>query len=392
MGIEKPLIAKRRYARFLAAGRLHFAAHSHHLWPDVTRKAVLACWDDAARLWDDKWEHVLGQVLTEAQAHIARTLGLGRPTTIAFAPNTHEFLNRILSCFAGPGPVRVLSTDGEFHSFRRQSRRLAEAGVLDLDLVATEPFASFEDRFEAALAGRAFDLVYVSHVFFDSGFAVKDLSRLCRAAPPETLVVIDGYHGFMALPTDLGPIEGRAFYLAGGYKYAMSGEGVCFLHVPAGCRLRPLNTGWFADFGALEEAPADGVAYAADGFRFMGATFDPTGLYRLNAVMRLLRQLGIEVADIHAHVLALQDTFLAALDRFEHPVFNARTLISERDQATRGHFLTFRHDGAAQASRALARRNVVTDVRGDRIRLGFGAYHDGGDVRTLIERIRDCGA
>ena len=31
--------------------QLHFAAHSHHFWPDVTREAQLRCWDDACLLY-----------------------------------------------------------------------------------------------------------------------------------------------------------------------------------------------------------------------------------------------------------------------------------------------------------------------------------------------------
>ena len=46
--------------------RLHLAAHSHHLWPDVTRDAMLACWDDAARLLDHKWDRIFGEVLPES--------------------------------------------------------------------------------------------------------------------------------------------------------------------------------------------------------------------------------------------------------------------------------------------------------------------------------------
>ena len=44
------------FSRFLNAdpARLHFAAHSHHPWPDVTRDAQLATWDTAARLQDGK--------------------------------------------------------------------------------------------------------------------------------------------------------------------------------------------------------------------------------------------------------------------------------------------------------------------------------------------------
>ena len=36
--------------------RLHFCAHSHHPWPDVTRAAQLRAWEDAAQHIDAKWE------------------------------------------------------------------------------------------------------------------------------------------------------------------------------------------------------------------------------------------------------------------------------------------------------------------------------------------------
>ena len=35
-----------------APGRLHLAAHSHHLWPDASFSGQVECWDDAARLAD----------------------------------------------------------------------------------------------------------------------------------------------------------------------------------------------------------------------------------------------------------------------------------------------------------------------------------------------------
>ena len=36
---------------------------------------------------------------------------------------------------------------------------------------------------------------------------------------------------------------------------------------------------------------------------------------------------------------------------------------------------------------ALWRRGVVADVRGERLRLGFGAYHDLDDVSALTKHI-----
>ena len=46
------------FARFFAAdpARLHFAAHSHHPWPDATEAAHARYWDDAATRADRKWE------------------------------------------------------------------------------------------------------------------------------------------------------------------------------------------------------------------------------------------------------------------------------------------------------------------------------------------------
>ena len=157
-------------------------------------------------------------------------------------------------------------------------------------------------------------MVFVSQVLFNSGFALTDLAGFVDAvAAPDRLMVIDGYHGFLARPTDLAAVANRAFYIAGGYKYAMAGEGACFMHCPPGFAPRPRNTGWYASFGNLTGAQA-GVPYAADGWRFMGATFDPSGLYRLRAVFDWLADAGIDAELIHAHVEALQARFMAAMD------------------------------------------------------------------------------
>ena len=366
---------KEHFSRFLSADpdRLHFAAHSHHPWPDVSHDAQAAAWDVAARLADRKWDHVFGEVVPAAQGHIARTLGLAEPTTVAFAPNTHELFMRIVSCL--DEPVRILTSDGEFHSFRRQARRLEEAGRAVVERVAVEPFTTFADRFAAAVDGWAGDLVYISQVFFDSGFVLPDIVL----PADDAFVVIDGYHGFMAVPTDLGAAADRVFYLAGGYKYAMSGEGVCFAHCPPGYGTRPVDTGWFAGFGELETTIANQpVGFATDGSRFLGATFDPTALFRFNAVMEWLDDLGVSVADIHEHVQARQRQFLDGIDERL-----AECLIPDRSWTDRGHFLTLRFPGAADVHRRLLEANVITDVRGDRLRIGFGLYHDPDDVDLL---------
>lgn len=367
---------KEGFTRFFAADpeRLHFAAHSHHPWPDVSYEAQTQVWLDAARMADDKWAYIFETIYPGAQALIADTLGLESGDSLVFAPNTHEFLVRLFSCF--DPPVRMLSTGSEFHSFTRQSRRWEEEGLAIVDRVPTEPFETFAERFTAEARSGVHDLIYVSQVFYDSGFVVPNIDRIVSSVSEDrAFVVVDGYHGFMAMPTDLGAIQDRAFYIAGGYKYAMSGEGVCFMHCPPGYGVRPVNTGWYAGFGQLESGVSAEIGYGTNGSRFAGATSDPSGVYRMTAVLRWLDSVGVGAQQIHEHVRTLQERFLSS---GEHP---GRLVPPEPHH--RGNFLTFRTESAGDLYDALHARNVTTDYRRDRLRIGFGVYQDADDVDRL---------
>lgn len=389
---------KQHFSRFLKAApqRLHFAAHSHAYWPDVTFEAQQRCWEDAARLADRKWDHVLGEVAPAVQRGIAGHLGLGDPASLVFAPNTHDFLRRIFSCFPAGRQLRILSSDGEFHSFARQVARLEEEGLVAVQRIAVEPVEDFAGRFIAAAQAGTYDLIFLSQVFFNSGFAIADLDALvAKLAPGDAFIVIDGYHGYLARPTDLAALAGRVFYLAGGYKYAMSGEGVCFLHAPPGYGARPRDTGWYAAFGALEkkqgeQGKRDRVAYAGDARRFLGATFDPSGLYRMRAVLELLADLGLGAGEIHAHARDLQDRFLAGLRARPLALLPVERLLLDPARTPCGNFLVFDFGSEAAAAETHARlkaADISTDFRGSRLRIGFGLYQDAEDVAALLDRL-----
>ncbi len=199
--------------------------------------------------------------------------------------------------------------------------------------------------------------------------------------------MIDGYHAFCALPVDLKDIGHRAFYLAGGYKYAMSGEGACFLAIPPGCELRPVDTGWYASFEALDGPVGAAIPYAADAFRFWGATFDPSGLYRFNAVMGWLDKLGVGVEDIHAHARRLQARFLDGLAHAATPRLAVDSLVPPPG-IPRGNFLAFDVEAAADVHGRLLRHDIYVDRRVRRPRFGFGVYHDEAEVDALLARLQ----
>jgi selenocysteine lyase/cysteine desulfurase len=349
----------------------------------------MCCWEDAARLAGDKWRVVFAELLPSLQEGIAAILNLPDPSTIAFAPNTHEFLRRVLSCFPPRRPIRILSTDSEFHTFRRQAARLEEDGMVTCTYVPVEPDETFTPRFRDAAAKGGYDLVFVSQVFFSSGATSGVVEDIAAAVPDaETFIVIDGYHGFMARPTDLSKVAARVFYMAGGYKYAMAGEGVCFLHCPPSYGPRPRDTGWFAEFGALAAPAGKTVGYPADGSRFLGATFDPVGMYRMRAVLTWMTAKGIGIRQVHEHATDLMRHFLGRLEPLRPKGLMRRDLITPfGDGAAHGNFLTFRTDRAAAIEAALAAVDVQADHRGDRMRFGFGLASTREEVDTAIERM-----
>lgn len=363
---------------------LHFAAHSHHPWPDVSLAAHSQYWEDSNRFLDHKWEKIFGEVIPEAQSHIASELCLGDPRSLCFAPNTHDFLVRILSSLPADKTPNILTTDSEFHSFTRQTMRLEEERLVRVTRVPVEPFDTFLERIQSALkSGTDWSLLWLSHVFFNTGHVLPQAQLetiLDAVRSKDTMTVIDGYHAFAAMPLDISSIAHRAFYLAGGYKYAMAGEGVCFMHCPENFADRPRVTGWFAEFGALESHRSAQVAYAPSGARFYGATFDPSGLYRFNAVRRWLQEHALSTTRISAHCKELQREFLT---RLESNALNANQLcVGEVEFCAR--FLSFRTPRAGELSQKLLDNKIIVDHRGELLRVGFGIYQDLDQVERLI--------
>jgi selenocysteine lyase/cysteine desulfurase len=384
---DRSLSFKPLFSRSLSADpeRLHFAAHSHHLWPDASFDGQVEAWNDAARLADRKWDKVMEEVWPEAQGHIARELGTGAPEAIVFAPNTHQLLVSLVSALPPDRTVRILATDGEFHSARRQFARWEEAGTAIVERVPVEPFDSFPERFLQRAQNGGHDLIFVSQVMFGSGRIfdrIDDLAALAR--PSGSWVVIDGYHGFMAIDRPFGEAAAdSAFYLGGGYKYAMAGEGCAFMHAPRGFGERPVVTGWYAEFEDLS-VPPDRVAYAKDARRFLGATFDPSALYRFNAIQRMLGENGLATARISSLVTELQQQLLSGLA--STPLVDAE-LLNPLEVGPRARFLAFRSPVAQRWYAKLKARNCITDVRGDVLRIGFGIYQDPSDVDRLIDAL-----
>lgn len=363
-----------QYTHFDVGARLLLTGHSHQAWPDVALEGQTEAWMDAARHADGKWEAVAGKVERVAEGY--RSLLGGCDGDITLDTNTHGLVVRFLSAVGLDRRRKIVTTDGEFHTIRRQLDRLSEEGV-EVVRVPAAPVETLAERLAESIDdGTA--CAMVSSVLFGTGLIVPGVSMVaaaCERVGAELL--IDSYHSLGAVPMSLAGME-RAFVVGGGYKYLQLGEGNCFLRVPEGCALRPIVTGWFAEFGQLAEKKNPGeVAYGTGPARFAGSTYDPTSQYRAASVMDFFdgEGLGPEfLREVSQHQVGLLERTFLGLDLDPSIV----ALESQVPLAARGGFLALRCADAGTLYDGLLERGVRTDYRGNVLRFGPAPYlHDG---------------
>jgi selenocysteine lyase/cysteine desulfurase len=151
------------------------------------------------------------------------------------------------------------------------------------------------------------------------------------------------------------------------------------MHCPPDFGPRPPITGWYAEFGELT-APPGGVGYTADAMRFMGATFDPSALYRFVAIRRMLAAEELTTAKVSAYVEALQAQLVHAVRGT--PLDDAE-LLNPLDPHPHARVLALKSVHAAAWQQQLMAADCITDVRGDVLRIGLGLYHDAADIAAF---------
>ncbi len=376
------------YSRFRVSERALLTGHSHQAWPDVGFEAQQQAWLDAAELVDDKWSAAF-----EKHARVCRgfaTLLGDADGSIALASSTHALVVRFLSALPLRERPRLVTTDAEFHTIRRQLDRLGEVAGIEVVKVPGYPAWGAAERLARAVDDRT-AAVLASAVFYERGHCVPGLSwvaETCARHGAELLV--DAYHALGAIPFRLADhgLEG-AFVVGGGYKYLQLGEGNCFLRAPADCRMRPVVTGWYSEFAQRSEVAKDHhVAYGEGGARFAGATYDPASNYRAAAVMDFFEAQGLvpsllrEVSEHQVGLLA--DTF-RSLDLRSSIVALDETVRME----DRGGFLALKAPRAGKLSAALRERGVYTDARGAYLRFGPAPYLTDAQIVGAMEALED---
>ncbi len=371
------------YRHFRVGERLLLSGHSHQAWPDVAREGVVEAFDDAARSIDEKWELAFARAERVREGYRAL---LGDPGgEIALGASTHELVVRWLSALPLAAKPRLVTTDGEFHTLRRQLTRLAEAG-LEVVRVAAQPVETLAERLAAAIDERT-AAVLTSAVFFETARIVPRLGELaaeCRRR--ETPLLVDSYHALGVLPFSL-PALGleSALVTGGGYKYLQLGEGNAFLRLPRGLDLRPVVTGWYAEFWTKTgDKSWDRVDYAPGAAALAGATYDPTSHYRAARVFDFFAEQQLTPAflrEVSQHQVGL---LARAFDALHLPETVLRRERSTPLESIAG-FLALDTPAAQLLAEKLLVTGVLCDARGRSLRLGPAPYLSDAQLERAVE-------
>jgi len=347
------------FSRVLASDRIYLANHSLGRPLDVMAEDVR----EATSLWErklgDAWDAWLEEQ-REFRSRIARLIHAQRADCVVPKTSAGQGLRTVLNAL--PGTPCVLSTRGEFDSIDMLLKQYASLGRIKMHWVEANAEGMFTVPEIMRHLRHGIDLVVISQVMFMSGQVVHDLHQLADACHSiGARLLVDAYHAIGVFPVDVAAM--RADFLIGGsYKYLRGGPGACFLYLSpemlAG-GLRPLDTGWFASEDTFGFERRDPPLLRSGGDAFLESTPPVLTYYQARSGQQFALALSVE---------RLREYGQRQLRQFKLYLADGGIEAIGGDDG-HGAFLAIRHKDAGDLADELAKSNIITDARGEWLRL-----------------------
>lgn len=389
MSQDIALALQPHYSQFNVSERILLSGHSHQAWPDVAKQGLLNCFDDAAKHIDDKWLAAFEKA--DRVRDFYRSLLGESNAQVALGASTHELILRFLSdlnCFkqSMARPIKIVTTDGEFHSLRRQLNRLKDLNV-NIEVVPVHPSSTLAERINSKLDDNT-DAVMVSAVFFGTSEIFKDVGLVAKAAESLNIpCLVDAYHALNVVPFNLNAWQlSSAFIVAGGYKYCQAGEGNCMLRIPQSYQGSPIITGWYAEFDVLNQAPGK-VGFGSGQSAFAGSTYDPSSHYRAAEVFDFFE--AQHLSDTKLRELSQQQ--ISQLWQGIEAMGLSHECLSLPSHAIADNagFLALTTAKASEWVAELAQLGVLCDSRGNQLRFGPAPYVTTSQLEQALNVVED---
>ena len=367
------------FSRTLAhnRGRVYLANHSLGRPLDRTehdvREALDAWYRDIRGAW--------GSWLAERERfrkHVADLIRAPGPECIVPKASAGQGLRAVLNSHTEP--TAVLTSRDEFDSVDFLLKAYAQRGRIGLRLVGPDGTGRYHvDALRRELSSDV-DLVVISQVLFTTGQIIDPLDELIRTAHARgARVLVDLYHATGALPVDVQALDAD-FAIGGCYKYLRGGPGAGWLYVhPRHLEgpHRTLDIGWFAQAQPFAfQRPAKPV-FAPGGDAWLEATPAVLPFYQARAGLAFTAALGVERLREYAirqQTLLQDELACGGVSVTGHP-------------KERGAFLTIRVPNAEHIAQTLAQQGIVTDARGERLRLCPDILNTDSELRSAARHV-----
>jgi kynureninase len=349
------------FSRVLAAqrDRIYLANHSLGRPLDATADDIREGYSAWYARMGDAWEDWAIE-MTAFRTRLAALTGAPRADCIVPKTSAGQGLRAVLNTY--DRPPRVVATRGEFDSLDVILREYARRARIALTFVEADADGQFAAQGMLTAIEAGVDLVVVSQVMFQTGQVMPDLPRIVAAAHAAgARVLVDVYHSLGVFGVDLTALDAD-FAVGGSYKYLRGGPGACFLYLAPrhlDTRLATLDVGWFAKEAPFTYERPDPPRYGAGGDAWLESTPAVLPLYQARAGQRFTQAIGVE--RLRAYSLDLQRRLVMLLAE--------RGVAAQGGTLDRGAFVAVRDRGAPALAADLKARGIVTDARGEWLRL-----------------------
>ena len=315
---------------------------------------------------------------------IAKLIG-GKPEELALTTGASAGTTAVAYGLKWQPGDEVITASGEFPLQYGTWMPMAEREEITVKVVkASGAFHSAED-FIQALTPRT-RLVSVSHVRFDNA-TMLDARRLSAACHAEgALLLLDVSQSCGAVPMDVTEL-GADFLVCAGYKWLLGpfGTGFFWCKQEQIARMQPGPFYWMSAEGAnnfadLGNAPARPAPEARRWDAAETANF--YNLAALEASLELVLRAGPDKVAEHNHLLIEQLFSRLPLDR----CVAASPLERER-RGPYGCFQARSSEKTLELYKKLRQENVITSLRGGKIRVSPYLYNNERDIDRLVSLV-----
>lgn len=297
---------------------------------------------------------------------------------IAFTDNTSNGINTLAQGLKWDRGDRIILNDIEFPANVYPFLNLKNRGVEVHFVKSMDGVVSADDIINAV--DKKTKLISVSYVQFLSGYRI-DIEKLGNYCKSNNIILsVDAIQGLGALQLDVQKCN-IDFLSCGVQKWMLGLQGMAFIYVSDNLQkiMKPAYLGWLSVENAWDLLDFD-LTPKSTAYVFQTGTVNTLGIYTLNTILKLLKQVGYR----HIENSVIDNSLFL---RNKLKANNIKLYPDESEEKYFSGIVTFKHPDAEGLFNWLSERKIFTSIREGKIRLSPNFYNTEAEMYIVIDAI-----